>query len=897
MVLIDAYRPYYNGQPKDHNVDVYAWLDQPYGAPDIYYDVTYHDDSEDPYYEHFTAEIPVYFYSTGSELNLEVKAEDDNGNRAYDDTTFSVITTVDYDMWLEEGWNVMNIPDTGCDDAPEHVFASLDPNDYWYIFEKSTAHSYLPDRGIQTLNHVDTTDTYYIKMKNASRFYIDSTCPDITVDHPTEGYEFENECFDGPISGYVCDTETGVKEVTLTIYDENSCCQNYWDGEAWVSSETKLDCIFDENTHSWYYDGTTEIDLKDKSGDKIILTACATDFAGCTCCDTSFFYFNDTNDPTITITNPIDSHTYECEGPEAINGTAYDGDCETYVSDVTISLRRNVETFSDNWWDGANWVSTETELACDYDEMTETWEYNGALPVWENDYAYTVFAYAYDAADNVANTHKWFDIDCCEPELIIEKTVWREDMDVWDEYTEVEIGEVVTFNVTIHIPEEACPLFNGYLDDYLPNGLEYIEDSISILAVLGDYSEYAEGEDVEPQQIPQAESTLLRWTSEEGYEDAPAGVWIYIEYEAEVTGIVEALNYAIGTGYYNCCDTISDDDNAGVVVICEEPEEYDFGDAPYNGDNLWYPTLLANNGAYHTIEPMVFLGDQPDSETDGQPTNGADGDDDYDLWDDEDGVEFTTDLILGESATVIVNASTFGYLDAWIDFDMSGNWSSDEKIFDAEYLDPGDNVLNFNVPCESYIGNTYARFRFNTIEDNGLECYGPAEDGEVEDYVITIQEDNQPCTPSYTINKYTWYWAYEEWYNSYGFARTDDNYARFKIEFNVTGDCPIVGDIFIRDRLPENLTWDSWKIFSPDGLTLTASYYDEVTHSLYFNFTGTMQPDETIMILFNATYEGCYEAGMYSETNWASATTSVTGTIEVCDSSDIVYNWWEPEED
>ena len=84
--------------------------------------------------------------------------------------------------------------------------------------------------------------------------------------------------------------------------------------------------------------------------------------------------------------------------------------------------------------------------------------------------------------------------------------------------------------------------------------------------------------------------------------------------------------------------------------------QLDFGDAPDT-----YQTLLANDGARHTVVPGVCLGRTVDAETDGQPGPAANGDD---L--DEDGVVFTSSLSPGEPVTVEVTASVQGYLSAWV---------------------------------------------------------------------------------------------------------------------------------------------------------------------------------------------------------------------------------------
>jgi hypothetical protein len=108
----------------------------------------------------------------------------------------------------------------------------------------------------------------------------------------------------------------------------------------------------------------------------------------------------------------------------------------------------------------------------------------------------------------------------------------------------------------------------------------------------------------------------------------------------------------------------------------------DFGDAP----DPTYPTLLASNGARHTILPGFFLGAAVDSELDGQPNASATGDDLAGI-DDEDGITFLTPVMPGTTATVQIISSLAGRLDAWVDFNRDGDWADPgEKIFNSVNL-------------------------------------------------------------------------------------------------------------------------------------------------------------------------------------------------------------------
>ncbi|MDX1545470.1 MAG: GEVED domain-containing protein, partial [Rhodothermales bacterium] len=168
-------------------------------------------------------------------------------------------------------------------------------------------------------------------------------------------------------------------------------------------------------------------------------------------------------------------------------------------------------------------------------------------------------------------------------------------------------------------------------------------------------------------------------------------------------------------------------------------ESLDFGDAP----DPTYPTLLASDGARHVIDGVLFLGSTIDADADGQPSADAGDDgttgDDGDGTDDEDGVVFTSPLQPGLTVSVEVTASASSLLNAWIDYNADGDWGdAGEQIFTDEPLAAGVNSLSFTVPGGATIGDTFARFRADT--GGGLAVTGLANDGEVEDYQVTIMD-------------------------------------------------------------------------------------------------------------------------------------------------------------
>ena len=190
-----------------------------------------------------------------------------------------------------------------------------------------------------------------------------------------------------------------------------------------------------------------------------------------------------------------------------------------------------------------------------------------------------------------------------------------------------------------------------------------------------------------------------------------------------------------------------------------------------------YPTLMANNGARHTIVPGMYLGNGIDSESDGQPGELAQGDDVHASVgiaasdpDDEDGVlpamawgdvgGLVGGMVPGHEAQLMVIAAGEGYLNAWVDFNHDGDWDDEGEhiVPDALLNEPPDPeaddpravyAVPFQVPSlavptddqwdvdpSSGRSGAYCRVRFSSVV--GLGYDGPAPNGEVEDHRFPI---------------------------------------------------------------------------------------------------------------------------------------------------------------
>ena len=174
---------------------------------------------------------------------------------------------------------------------------------------------------------------------------------------------------------------------------------------------------------------------------------------------------------------------------------------------------------------------------------------------------------------------------------------------------------------------------------------------------------------------------------------------------------------------------------ASSVVAFGRGIGFDFGDAP----DPTFPTLLASDGARHVIVPGLFLGSGVDAESDGQPAAAADGDDLAGI-DDENGIVFATPLISGQEASVDVEASAAGALEAWIDFDGDGDWlDAGEQIAASVVVGAGTTNFSFVVPPTAVPNSSVlARFRLRSSSDPPSSPTGLANSGEVEDYQTSI---------------------------------------------------------------------------------------------------------------------------------------------------------------
>ncbi|MEM6527308.1 MAG: GEVED domain-containing protein, partial [Chloroflexota bacterium] len=184
------------------------------------------------------------------------------------------------------------------------------------------------------------------------------------------------------------------------------------------------------------------------------------------------------------------------------------------------------------------------------------------------------------------------------------------------------------------------------------------------------------------------------------------------------------------------------DANSNLAVDFGFSAVFDLGDAPDS-----YGTTLGSNGPSHQIITVLFMGDTVDDEADGQPTTDSDGDDNNGTTpDDEDGVrieEFVAGTSTNIEVTVFNDTGEDATLIVWVDWDGNGVFDPGEG---SRVTVPSDNsaqsvTVPVTVPDTADVdtgGSTYLRARLTTDNIDVDNPTGAASDGEVEDYVVTI---------------------------------------------------------------------------------------------------------------------------------------------------------------
>lgn len=195
--------------------------------------------------------------------------------------------------------------------------------------------------------------------------------------------------------------------------------------------------------------------------------------------------------------------------------------------------------------------------------------------------------------------------------------------------------------------------------------------------------------------------------------------------------------------------------------------EIDFGDAPDTDTNSQsqgnYRTLLESNGPRHAIFNSIKLGSNITGEIDAYQSVDALGDD-QSLGIQDDGTALPlTNIALNATSyklteTLFNNTGKLAHLYGWIDFNKNGIFETNEgsSVVIPTSSNPRNVDLIFNVPADVVLsaGETFVRVRLTTdllentgaLNDEDTRSFGPASDGEVEDYLLIIEDTKVVAT-------------------------------------------------------------------------------------------------------------------------------------------------------
>ncbi|MBK8968294.1 MAG: HYR domain-containing protein [Lewinellaceae bacterium] len=170
---------------------------------------------------------------------------------------------------------------------------------------------------------------------------------------------------------------------------------------------------------------------------------------------------------------------------------------------------------------------------------------------------------------------------------------------------------------------------------------------------------------------------------------------------------------------------------------------FDYGDLPDTGPGTGtgnYQTLVSDNGPSHKIVAGLKMGASVDDETNGQPNPTATGD-----GADENGVAAFPQFAAGQPAVIQVNVMNMtgdqAVLYGFFDWNKDGDFDDPNEITSFTVPDGtnGNVPLNVNVPGDVVVNMPLgARLRLSTDPVAPSSPEGPAPDGEVEDYLVTV---------------------------------------------------------------------------------------------------------------------------------------------------------------
>ncbi len=193
-------------------------------------------------------------------------------------------------------------------------------------------------------------------------------------------------------------TSPGIAFATPGVKVQIKRGADYWDGSAWGTTETWLDCVKDGTSwENWKYDSsgvtwtTDEYEIKSKAFNSRNGEEYEPDITGIT------FYYDDVP-PTTSNTQPLDGKwhkiTFDFTGTSDDNSGAWGFAMDT----VTVSIYNEILL---QYWDGSTWVDPPAEgQVWNVATGTSPWSYTLPSAEWTHNTRYRVVARALDKAGN-----------------------------------------------------------------------------------------------------------------------------------------------------------------------------------------------------------------------------------------------------------------------------------------------------------------------------------------------------------------------------------------------------------------------------------------------------------------------------------------------------------------
>ena len=178
----------------------------------------------------------------------------------------------------------------------------------------------------------------------------------------------------------------------------------------------------------------------------------------------------------------------------------------------------------------------------------------------------------------------------------------------------------------------------------------------------------------------------------------------------------------------------------------------DWGDLPdISGErnSLDYQTLQSNNGPVHIIIPGLSLGTDVDREVNGQPNSNALGD-----GADENGFPSFSSAGIAPGDTILLDFTATNitgdtaFVEMWVDWNGDGDFlDMNEFVID---IDDGTQAFPSNlemiVPTNVVTEQPFG-LRMRISQTDNMTPYGRISTGEVEDYLLLVNDCRQLCLP------------------------------------------------------------------------------------------------------------------------------------------------------